>query len=220
MTTHLLRIGFLALAVLVLLPGGRLAARTIVLTAEDCDQMAIIAEEAPRLSWAAYEPGPGIYSTFMFTLRGKRALLIRYPLDKIPKGQAVTNAELVVPINYFAGAPRLQVRRLLADWGFGVCHEYRTVRPKKLKWTKPGARGVLSDVALKPTATFQVTEPKPRTVNVTGDVELWYSGQAANRGWIISDDSDGSYTQMASPLSPWSPDGKTGWKLRITYEPK
>jgi hypothetical protein len=197
----------LLLAALVLfLTAPALSARTIVLTDEDCDDMAVISEDTPNLSWAMYESSTSVWSNYVMQLTSKRAVLVRYPLDKIPKGQRITSAEWVVPLTYIAGTPHWHLRRVLVDWGIGVCHKYRLTYPKKVKWSKPGARGISSDRALKPTAKAKLTE------------ELWYSGGAANNGWILSEENDG-ITQISGPLSPWV-SGKGKWKLRITYEPK
>ena len=38
-----------------------LSAKTVVLTDADCDRMAAICADAPRLSWAGYEPATGVY---------------------------------------------------------------------------------------------------------------------------------------------------------------
>jgi hypothetical protein len=194
------------------------SARTIVITDEDCDDMAVISEDTPDLSWAMYDSLPGVLTTYMVSFNPKRAVLIRYPLDKIPKGQRITSAEWIVPLTYVAGSPHLEVRRMLAKWGMGVCHKYAKTYPKKVKWSKPGGRGVSSDRALKATAKKKVTEAKTLVFNVTEDVELWYSGSAANNGWILTDEDEG-ICYFSSPISPWVP-GKGQWKLRITYEPK
>jgi hypothetical protein len=194
--------------------------RTIVITDEDCENIAMISPEAPRLSWAAFESSPGVFSTHAVQFIPNRAFLIRYPLDRIPKKQRITKAELVIPVNYLAGEPRLEVRRVLADWGAGVCYTYRKTSPKKFKWAKAGGRGVSTDVTLKPTAVAKLTETGPKTVNVIADVELWYTGGAVNRGWVLRlVKSDGLMAQMLSPLSPFLP-GQGKWKLRITYEPR
>jgi hypothetical protein len=195
------------------------SARTIVITDEDCDKMANISAEAPRLSWGGYPSSNGVFTTFVVTLTKGRSLLLCYPLDRIPKGQRITSAELVLPVNYIAGEPHLQVRRLLADWGTGVCHKYRRAYPKKVPWTKPGAGSVSSDVALKRSGAQKITAIGKQTISVTEDVELWYTGGASNRGWIVNLEENGSFVQMPSPLSPWVP-GKGAFKLRITYEPE
>jgi hypothetical protein len=198
---------------------GPAAARTIVITDEDCDHMAAISADAPLLSWAPVESEAGVYTTFVFQLTPRRGILLQFPLEKIPRGQRVTSAELVIPVDYVGGASRLEVRRLLASWGAGVCYKYRQASPKKVKWAKPGARGVSTDVALKPTAVTKVTEAATKTVNVTADVELWYTRGAVNRGWILTLKDEGGLVQMTSPLSPFTA-GKGKWKLRVTYEPK
>lgn len=190
-------------------------AKTILITDEETDQMAAISADAPRLSWAGMESVPGVWNVFYLELYPNRAVLIRYPLEKIPKGQRVTKAELIVPIDYVypANEPRLYVRRLLADWGPGVCHQYRTTRPKPVEWKVPGAKGSGSDRIAKP-QVFKVTTGE-LTINVTEDVELWHSGASRNHGWMMSNEDSG-LIRMGS----WAFGGRGRWKLRITYEPE
>jgi hypothetical protein len=206
---------------LLLLFSAQLAfARTIVITDEDCERMAAIASEAPRLSWAAYESGPGTWTTqFWLDLRTSRSLLIAFPLDKIPKGQRITNAELVFIVAHVENDQRLTFRRILGDWGIGVCHDYRMVRPKKLTWGMAGARALSTDCAAKASAVARISSKGEKSVNVTEDVELWYTGAAKNQGWIVRVEDQSSSLQLYSPLS-WYPSGRGKWQLRITYEPE
>jgi len=200
-----------------LLLAGALSARTIVLTDDDCPRMAAIAAEAPRLGWAATEMSPGSFMTYYLDLIPTRGFLIYYPLDRIPKGQKVTNAEWEIPVSALsAGEPRLYVRRIVGDWGVGVCHEYRSVRPTKVPWNVPGAKGASLDRALKPTAVVRMTAAGPCTINVTEDVQLWNSGAAANQGWILNVEDVDSLIRLNLPMYQ----GRGQWKLRITYEPE
>src|SRR4051794_10320087 len=98
-----------------------LCARTITLTAEDCDEMASISALAPRLSWVM-GPTPGIFNTQpTLAWEGRIALLMRFPIkDHIPRGQRVTKAELTIVPHYLASTPEIHVRRILAEWGTGV----------------------------------------------------------------------------------------------------
>jgi hypothetical protein len=188
-----------------------------VLTDEDCEQMAVISAEAPRLSWAAYEVTPGEFYTVFIDLFPQRSFLIRYPLERIPKGQKITHAEWVLSVQTFspAGGQRVSVRRLLAEWGPGVNHRDRMLRPKPVPWAVPGARGA-ADRAAKPSALVRVTTAGEQVVNVTEDVELWYSGAAVNHGWVLTTDDEQGYVRLNSPL--WTGPGAS--KLRITYEPE
>jgi hypothetical protein len=200
---------------------GPLWARTITLTAEDCDQMAIINPKAPRLSWAAYETVPGVYNSqpAMHWVQ-PMAILMRFPIDKhVPKGQRITKAELTISADYVAGKPQITVRRLVAQWGTGVCHQYRMTHPQKLEWAQPGGRGAATDRANKDTAIFKVPAAGAHTVDVTEDIELWYTGAAPNRGWILTKETDGDIIYMPSPYSPATAGAKT-WKLQITFEPQ
>jgi hypothetical protein len=203
-----------------LLTQGALSARTIELSDADCERMAAIAEEAPRLSWAGYEPYTGCFDATWLDMQPSRAFLIRYPLDKIPKGQRITKAEWVVPVQLTsAGEQRLHIRRILAEWGPGVCHQYRMARPNKVEWKQAGARGASSDRAPKDSALVKITQTTAHehVVNVTEDVELWYTGAGANHGWMITCDDPDVLVRLPSPFNAY---GKGKWKLRITYEPE
>jgi hypothetical protein len=208
----------LCIAILALTP-TLAPARTIEITDEECVRMAAISADAPRLSWATYEISPGVYSTqYTIPLTQNRSFLICYPLDRIPKGQRIVKAEWVVPISSLEGEQRLMIRRLVTDWGPGVCHEFRMVRPKKEEWAKPGARDTASDA--KTTAILKLSSGvKEQTVNVTEDVEAWHTGAALNHGWIVGTELDGAPINVLSPVSDY-PRGRGAWKLRITYEPE
>ena len=121
---------------------GTAAARTITITADDCDQMAVISATAPRLSWSS-SIAPGTYYTpTQLNFYANMAILIRYPLDRIPKGQRITKAEWTVPFVSTGGLKqRLQARRILAEWGTGVCHDFRArFIPKE--WNGRGPEGL------------------------------------------------------------------------------
>ncbi len=214
MTTRILALLTLA----ILSPLGW--SRTITLTAEDSDQMAIISALAPRLSWAGVAHGPYVYDSGpQAYLLPKKAILIRFPLDKIPKDQRILKAELVIQPTYVAGAAKIQVRRLLADWGTGVCHDFARTWPKKVEWSQPGGRGALTDRANKDSALIPIHLRGEHTAEVTEDVELWYTGGAPNRGWIMNLENDLGAVYLGSPHNPSQGTGKT-WKLIITYEPQ
>ena len=198
------------------LSAGILSARTITLTGDDCDQAAVITSQEPRLGWAGYMPAPKIYSTYtQMNLYAHHAVLVRFPLDRIPKDQRITKAEWTIPTNYVAGPkPQLTVHRLLADWATGVCHKYRLTYPKKMEWTVPGAKGVASDRANQVSAVFRYDKAGSQTVDVTQDIELWYTGAVPNRGWILNLEPD-TAIYLSSPYP-----GGADWKLQITFEPK
>jgi hypothetical protein len=193
---------------------GSVSARTVTFTADDCDMMAVISEAQPRLSWAPIQMGPGVYDTYnQIQLYPNMAALMRFPVDKIPKGQRITKAELSVPVDYLASTKELHVRRILAEWGTGVCHNYRMMFPKKLEWAKPGGRGITSDRANKISAVFKLEKAGVQTADVTEDIELWYTGAVPNRGFVISLDEGVVY------MTSFYPNGGN-WKLQITYEPQ
>lgn len=195
-----------------------LPAKTIVLTDADCELMAAISSDAPKMSWAAVPNGNGEFGNHQVDLTPKSSFLIRYPLEKIPPKQRITKAEWVVP--YAQVHPptgvKMQVRRLLKDWGSGVSHQYRMIRPQRLEWHTPGAMGLGQDRAVKATASASIKGMGEHTFNVTEDVELWYSGAAPNYGWQLATDEQMSWFRAQSPF--WQ--GPKAWKLRITYEPE
>jgi hypothetical protein len=193
-------------------------ARTIVITDEDCDQMAAISSDAPLLSWAGTATATNEYANYAIDLTTRSAFLIKYPLERIPKGQKITRAEWIIPYNIVsppAGA-RLQIRRVLKTWGVGASHQYRMTRPEKLEWNTPGARGVGQDRAAQATAIATVKGNSEQSFNVTQDVELWYSGAAGNNGWIVTVEDQDAWVRCGSPF--WT--NPKGWKLRITFEPE
>ena len=194
-----------------------LLGRTIVVDSLVCDRMAAIADVAPRQSWAMHEVHAGVFTTTSITLTQGRSFLMRFALGNIPPGQRIAHAELIVPVTGYAGnEPRFYLWRVLADWGPGVCHLYRTARPDKVTWTKPGARGPSSDRATRPTDIVRLTASGEIVINVAEDVALWYSGAAANHGWLFSVEDPGTSVLLQSPV--W--DGQATWRLRLTYEPQ
>ena len=178
----------------------------------------MISSEAPRSSWAGLQSSAGEFSNYYGELYNTGAMLIQFPLDRIPVGQRITNAELIIPVAlvYPAVEQRFYVRRLIGDWGVGVSHQYRMTRPMKVEWTQAGARGAASDRVAKPTAVLRTSTPGHHAVNVTQDVELWYSGQVPNQGWIMTIDDPNVLIRLSSPTFY----GKGLWKLHVTYEPE
>lgn len=200
--------------------GNFAVARTITITAEASDRIACISASVPRMSWAPIQHGPGIFDTAQqLQFRPGMALLIRFPLDTLPVGQRIVKAELSLHVQYAGGTSRLQVRRLLAEWGLGVCHQYRRTHPDKVEWSQPGGRGAGTDRAARDSALFVLKEVGDYSVDVTEDVELWYTGGAANRGWILTGENEQATVYLASPYSPNTGHAKQ-WKLQITFEPE
>jgi hypothetical protein len=208
-------------AVLMLLLPAALNARTITLTAEDCDQMAVLSSKAPRLSWAAVLGAESVYNTeTQLHLFPEKALLMRFDLRKIPPDQRITKAELTLPVDYLGGGnANITVRRLLADWGTGVCHTYRRTYPERIEWNQAGGRGAATDRSNKDSAVFRVEKVGEYTVDLTEDMELWYTNAAPNRGWILIIENSSGVIYTSSPYSPHDHGGKR-WKLQITFEPK
>lgn len=193
-------------------------ARTIELTDYDCDRMAAISPQAPRSGWAMTEIATGEFSTALLDLRAERAFLVRYPLGRIPQGQRIARAEWILPVGLISATsePKLHVRRILGEWGAGVSYDHRALRPKAIRWTQPGAGGVSTDRAAQPSAVVAVPGMGELTINVTEDVELWYTGVAENQGWIVTVEDPAALVRLNSPF--WT--GHGAFKLRITYEPE
>lgn len=191
--------------------------KTIVLTDADCERMAFIQAGAPRWSWGGYDITTNVQSTGQFYMYADRAFLICFPLDSIPKGQKILKAELTfTSMLQTPGEQKLHLRRILANWGAGVCWQYAAIRPKKAEWKQPGGRGAGTDRAAKASAVIRTSEGGEKVVNVTEDVELWYTGAAANHGWTLAVEDPDVYVLLTSPV--WG--GRGTWKLRITYEPE
>ena len=212
-----LRAGRGLAVLLLLLSVAGASARTITLTDRDADRCASISADNPRAGWAGSEGPPGaFFDDTYFSINQSQSAMIRFPIDQIPANQRIVNAELTIPLYTPYASQRLFVWRLLADWGFGVCHRYRQVRPEKLAWAKPGARGPGADRAVEPTRAIPLVVGAPEVrVDVTRDVQFWYSGTAKNCGWLLTAEDDGQYIMLYSPAYQ----GAGRWSLRITYEP-
>jgi len=197
------------------------AARTFEMTDLDTVMMAAIHRDFPLSSWAGWKSETGLeYGIGEFTAGTHAATLLQFPLDRIPDGQQIVNAELMIPVHYdnqHVGGVRLYVWRLLVGWGKGVSHRYRQVVPEKLPWSVPGARGAGVDRALTPTRQVKLPRrygsTKPR-VDVTADVQFWYENREKNYGWLITTEDQNTWAYLHSSLQGYR------WELRITYEPK
>ena len=204
------------LVLAVLLPLTTVSARTITLSDRDADGAASISEQNPLAGWAGCESAGGWFQDDSLCINPQQAALIRYPLDKIPAGQRIVNAELSLPIITPYAGQRIFVWRLLAGWGLGVCHLYRQARPEKLAWAKPGARGSGVDRAVEPTRIVPIPANSPDIrIDVTRDVQLWYNGAAKNHGWLITSEDENQWLYIYSPAYQ----GYARWLLRVTYEP-
>jgi hypothetical protein len=205
-----------ALVLLVVLAAAA-PARTLLLTDVDCERMAFIQAGMPLWGWGGYDVSTSTQSTALFYMYPERAFLICFPVDRVPKGQRIVKAELYFTTGLQTpGEQKLYLRRILAPWGAGVCWQFASQRPKKVEWAKSGGRGAGTDRAVKATAVVRTSEMGEKVVNVTEDVELWYTGVATNHGWMITMEDPDIYVVLSSPV--WS--GRGTWKLRITYEPE
>jgi len=187
-----------------------------MLTDLDTMMMACIHADHPRSSWAGWDRGDGYFGTGEFAVSPQGGVLLQFPLDRIPKGQRIVNAELQVPVHYCGGdGTKLFVWRLLAGWGKGVSHLNRQVRPATNSWSVAGARGPGVDHALAPTRMAKLKGGGENVrLDVTGDVQLWTRGGTPNHGWLITTEDEGSWAYLLPSLAGYR------WTLRITYEPE
>lgn len=192
-------------------------ARTVVLDGEAIVQVAGLDEAAPHQSWALHESWTGTMTNSHVVLSQRRVMLLKVDLSMIPSNRRIANAELFVPTTARAGnEPRMYLWRVVAPWGPGVSYLNRMTLPTPTPWARPGAAGISSDRATRPTDVISLAEmTEPTTINVTEDIALWHSGRADNHGWAFTVEDPGVTVTIRSPI--WeSPDH---WRLRITYEP-
>src|SRR5690349_8014929 len=125
-------LNWLAAIAVVLVPTAPVAARTITLTGGDCDDVAILNSDVPRISFGVVTDNGVVRADHDLRRYTNTAVLLRYPIEKIPKGQRITKAELTLAVNYlYANQNEIAVRRLLTPWGTGVCHDFRQSFPEK-----------------------------------------------------------------------------------------
>ena len=189
-----------------------LVARTIIIKADALDAFAALSETNVRNGWATYNYDNTRYINSATGGAPTTSYLLRYSLDQIPKGMRITRAEWTIAHN--VASTKVNVWRVLADWGIGACFQYRTTYPKRQEWSVAGARGKSTDRATNPTASGQFVNGQLLTVNVTQDVEMWYTGAAPNRGWLITFDG------FALLHSPTHGGHRHKWQLTVTYEPE
>lgn len=189
-------------------------------TVDYVDQFAFLTEEAPLSSDAGHEASPngGLWGSSLAMLTNTHSMLIRYDVSSIPKGMRITNAELVLPVyTYSPTDVRFFVYRMVSEWGNGASYKYRihTV-DKKLEWAMPGARGGSTDRATGSTASVRLKAAGEVTLNVTSDVEMWYTKAAPNYGWMFAVEEPGALVGFYGHIYH----GYSPWVLRVTYEPE
>ena len=201
---------------------GQASARTILLTAEELDQMAVLNAKAPKVAWTGmlfatnkvHSPETSIH------FYPEHSLLMQFSFAKIPKDSRIAKAEFFMPVDYIAGGSfSMSVRRVTAEWGHGVNNLHRMQYPEKHEWAQPGARGAGTDRAAKVSGVFKVDKAGEYMVDVTEDVELWFTGAAPNRGWVLTNEPTGGIIYVPAPYGARST-GSKRWKLQITYEPQ
>jgi len=203
---------FLAVALLLSLPAAPLQARTITLSYESLDSFFALSEANTINGWACYNYDYQRYAGDSLGGGPATSYVLRYSLDRIPKGMRITHAEWTIAHNVSGAA--VNVWRVLGDWGLGACFQYRATYPKKIEWSAAGAKGKSTDRATNPTASGRFVNGQLLAVNVTPDVELWYNGAAPNRGWLLTFDS---FALLHSAVHNGH---RLKWQLTITYEPE
>lgn len=207
---------FLGVCLLVL-ASTPLQARTITIDDRQITHMAVISAEVPLSSWVGSRSTLGVFTSNLIEMIPGRRLLLQFPLENIPQGQRIVSAQLTFDVTYAPyDSQRLFIWRMLKPWGLGVNHTMSTQIPKPMPWSSPGADAPGVDRALTPTANFRVPGAGEQVIDVTQDVELWYSGIVANNGWVMALDEGNQYLRLASPLYNAGP----VFILRITYEPE
>ncbi|MEO6054412.1 MAG: hypothetical protein ABIP97_10395, partial [Chthoniobacterales bacterium] len=88
--------------------------------------------------------------------------------------------------------------------------------PKQLLWALPGARGNSIDRATKASSIVEPQDAGEQVINLTEDVELWYSGAAPNYGWQVASEDSVAYFLLSIPVEELP----NNWELRVTYEPQ
>ena len=211
------RLGLLACIAFALLAAADAAARTITLDDTQVFHIAHIGPQVPQASWLGRHSSPGIYVNNYMDMTPGRRFLIRYPIESIPPGQRIVSATWTIPVDQDPRVPiRLFVWRLLTPWGLGVNHQYRTQLPKPVPWAEPGAGAPGIDRAITPTATINIEGVGEQVIDVTQDVEMWYTGMAPNHGWVMAIDEANTVLRLYTPLY----NGRGKYRLRITYEPE
>lgn len=192
-------------------------ARTITIEDTKITHIAHIGPELPQASWIGSNASQGVYTTNVIDMTPGRRLLIQYPLGQIPNGQRIVSAQWIIPVTHAPfDSHRLFVWRLLQPWGLGVNLTQRTQVPKPVPWSSPGADAPGVDRAITPTATIRISGVQEYVIDVTQDVELWYTGVAPNYGWVMALDEGNRLVRLASPLYSTP----SVFTLRITYEPE
>lgn len=199
-------------------PAHRAFGETIELRVKDIAQFATISPDAPRHGWVGYNYGDGTFGTTRLDVSSRTSVLVQYDLSVIPDNMRITNAQWALPIQHSSSSQvQLYTWRILAPWGPGACHAYRTTLPKPAPWRQPGARAMGVDRTIRPTVVVKVGEETDElALNVTRDVEYWHSGLQPNRGWILTVEQNDAVVSLESPMYI----GIEDWILRITYEPR
>ena len=206
-----------AVGLMVVLTAAPLLAGTVAYDGSQSRRMAVIDQQAPRLSWATSGRLGAAYNTTGLFLIPGRGFLFHFDVDDLPPGQRIVRADLILPLSAISGPdPRFFLWRMIAEWGVGVSWDERLQRPAKQPWAVPGGRAPGLDRALNPSAVVRETQAGPVTVNVTEDVALWYAKASPNQGWMLSVEDPGIWCAFRAPF--W--DAPALWTLQITYEPE
>ena len=139
----------------------------------------------------------------LLDLRAERAFLIRYPLDRIPAGQRITRAEWIVPVDLISATGREPSCTSGESSALGEPASV-TITARNVPSRSPGLSRARR--ASRPTGprSRRPSSPCPGpgelTINVTEDVELWYTGAAENQGWIVTVEDPAALVRLNSPL--------------------
>lgn len=164
---------------------------------------------------------------------------VMFSLASIPAGQVIESATLQLGIipnpgdsTLFVNGYSIDVHRLLVSWiegdgltgansgTTGITWNSRDKGGTLANWAVPGALGLGSDRVATPTATVGAANVTAGilSVDVTSDVDAWYTGDASNFGWVLDSTTvqEGSYAGFYSRNNEFASIQPT---LVVTYSP-
>jgi hypothetical protein len=165
--------------------------------------------------------------------------LLRFSLANIPAGQTIQSATLRLTIDSTGGGGQHtnDFYRLVASWvegngvtgtgsgTSGVTWDSRDKAGTLANWTVPGASGSGTDRAASPSFTVLPSDITGSVLlkDATTDVQAWYTGSAANNGWLIQAQNytggSGRFTAYDTKEVPGGADALIP-ALFITYVPE
>lgn len=121
--------------------------------------------------------------------RQQNAALLRFDLSPIPSGATITHATLQLYATGWSGInTSAEMLTVLRAWN--VCQATWARASTDLPWGVPGCKGSGSDYVLSPRETTTLNGiARWYSWDVTGPLQAWLSGQLANNGVLIRQDT-------------------------------